>query len=50
MSSKEMIKEMMIDGVNVFSINFSHAEYEDVKTRIKYIRELNERIISMLPY
>lgn len=41
-SSKEMIKEMMINGVNVFRINFSHAEYEDVKTRIKYIRELND--------
>jgi pyruvate kinase len=41
-SSKEMIKEMMINGVNVFRINFSHAEYEDVKTRVKYIRELND--------
>ena len=41
-SSKEMIKDMMFAGVNVFRINFSHAEYEDVKTRIRYIRELNE--------
>ena len=40
-SSKEMIKEMMISGVNVFRVNFSHADYEDVKTRIRYIRELN---------
>jgi len=29
-------------GVNVFRINFSHADYEDVKQRIKLIRELNE--------
>ena len=41
-SSKEMIKEMMFAGVNVFRVNFSHADYEDVKTRIRYIRELNE--------
>ncbi|WKK65823.1 pyruvate kinase [Lutimonas zeaxanthinifaciens] len=40
-STKERIKEMMVAGVNVFRINFSHADYEDVKTRIKFIRELN---------
>lgn len=27
---------------NVFRINFSHADYEDVAERIKMIRELNE--------
>ncbi len=33
----------MVDaGVNVFRINFSHADYEDVKARIKDIREINE--------
>jgi pyruvate kinase len=33
----------MIDaGVNVFRINFSHADYEDVKERIDIIRGLNE--------
>ena len=32
----------MIDaGVNVFRINFSHADYTDVKERIDIIRELN---------
>jgi pyruvate kinase len=32
----------MIDaGVNVFRINFSHADYADVKERIDIIRELN---------
>ena len=30
-SSKEVIKEMIDAGVNVFRINFSHADYEDVK-------------------
>jgi len=33
----------MIDaGVNVFRINFSHADYEDVKERIDIIRGLND--------
>jgi len=33
----------MIDaGVNVFRINFSHADYTDVKEKIDIIRELND--------
>ena len=28
--SKEVIKKMIDAGVNVFRINFSHANYEDV--------------------
>lgn len=41
-SSKEVIKKMIDAGVNVFRINFSHADYEDVKERIDIIRALNE--------
>ena len=41
-SSKEMLLKMVEAGVNVFRINFSHADYEDVKTRIKLIREINQ--------
>ena len=41
-ATKTRLKEMMVAGVNVFRINFSHADYEDVKTKIKYIRELNQ--------
>lgn len=41
-STKEVLKDMMQAGVNVFRINFSHANYEDVKQRIDMIRELNE--------
>ena len=41
-SSKEMLHKMVEAGVNVFRINFSHADYEDVKIRIKLIREINE--------
>jgi pyruvate kinase len=40
-SSKEVIKAMINAGVNVFRINFSHADYSDVKERIDIIRELN---------
>jgi pyruvate kinase len=41
-SSKEVIKNMIDAGVNVFRINFSHADYEDVKERIDIIRGLND--------
>jgi pyruvate kinase len=41
-SSKETLKAMLEEGVDVFRINFSHADYKDVKTRINLIRELNE--------
>ena len=43
-SKKEVLRDMMNAGVNVFRINFSHANYEDVKERIKLIRELNEEL------
>ena len=42
-SKKEVIKAMMEEGVNVFRVNFSHADYDDVKERIAMIRELNEK-------
>lgn len=41
-STKEVLKGMMDEGANVFRINFSHADYDDVKKRIKMIRELND--------
>ena len=41
-SSKEILKKMIEQGVDVFRINFSHADYEDVKERIAMIRELSE--------
>ena len=41
-NSKEILKAMMDEGADVFRINFSHAKYEDVKKRIKMIRDLNE--------
>ncbi|MBA9073180.1 pyruvate kinase [Flavobacterium gossypii] len=41
-STKEVLKDMVDAGVNVFRINFSHADYTDVKARIDMIRELND--------
>lgn len=41
-STKPVLKDMIEAGVNVFRINFSHADYTDVKARIDMIRELNE--------
>ena len=42
-ASKQILKSMLEKGVNIFRINFSHANYEDVVERIKMIRELNEK-------
>ena len=42
-SSKEVIEKMMHAGVNVFRINFSHADHEDVAKRINIIRSLSEK-------
>jgi len=41
-STREVIKNMIDAGVNVFRINFSHADYTDVQERIDIIRGLNE--------
>ena len=41
-SNKKVLKQMLDEGANVFRINFSHADYDGVKERIKMIRELNE--------
>lgn len=43
-SKKAVLRDMMEAGVDVFRINFSHADYEDVTERIKMIRELNEEL------
>lgn len=43
-SSKEVIKQMMEEGVNVFRINFSHGKYEEYQKIIFIINELNEEL------
>jgi pyruvate kinase len=41
-STKEVLKDMIDAGVNVFRVNFSHVDYDDVKSKIDLIRGLNE--------
>jgi pyruvate kinase len=41
-STREVLKDMIDAGVNVFRVNFSHADYADVKERIEMIRSLND--------
>ena len=40
--SKEILTRLAKEGVNVFRINFSHAEYENVEKNVRVIREINE--------
>ncbi|HKJ07246.1 MAG TPA: pyruvate kinase [Flavobacteriaceae bacterium] len=40
--TKEVIEQMIDAGVNVFRINFSHANYKDAVDRIGYIRDFNK--------
>ena len=41
-SSREVLNDMIKAGVNVFRVNFSHADYADVKSKIDMIRSLND--------
>jgi pyruvate kinase len=41
-NTKEILLDLAKTGVNVFRINFSHADYDIVKTRVQQIREINE--------
>lgn len=41
-STREILKNMIDAGVNVFRINFSHADYADVSEKINIIRSLND--------
>ena len=42
--SPEILKSMILAGVNVFRINFSHANYEEVKQRIAQVRAIQEEL------
>ena len=41
-NTKEILTNLAKEGVNVFRINFSHANYDIVKEQIQQIRVLNE--------
>lgn len=43
-SDRDTIKQMMVAGVNVFRINFSHAGFDAAKERIQLIRDLNKEL------
>jgi len=43
-ASDEIIEKMILAGVNVFRINFSHADYKDVSDRIKMIRRVDKKL------
>jgi pyruvate kinase len=43
-SDKKILKAMILEGVNVFRINFSHADYGEVKKRVEMIREIEEEL------
>lgn len=40
--NKETIRDMVLSGVDIFRINFSHADYEGASRRIQMIREINQ--------
>ena len=41
-SGKKMLLDLITTGVNVFRINFSHADYKSVENNIKHIRAINK--------
>ncbi|TDJ06413.1 MAG: pyruvate kinase [Deltaproteobacteria bacterium] len=43
-SNKETLKNMILEGTDVFRINFSHADYKSVKNTISIIRELGNEL------
>ena len=43
-SSKEIIEKMILSGVNVFRINFSHANYHEITENIETIRSIDRKL------
>ena len=42
--SKETLRDMILAGVDVFRVNFSHANYTDVRERITTIRKIGDEL------
>ena len=40
----EVMEKMILEGVNVFRINFSHAKHEEISKRIATIRAIDEKL------
>src|SRR5690606_41758891 len=43
-SKKNVLRDMIEAGVDVFRISFSHADYNDVAERIQMIRQLDDEL------
>ena len=43
-SDRKILKRMILEGVDVFRVNFSHANYEDVKETVATIRSLGNEL------
>lgn len=43
-SSKDVLREMILSGLNICRLNFSHGTNEDHLNAVKIIRELNEEL------
>ena len=43
-SKDSTIEEMIENGVDVFRINFSHADHKNVEKRIKIIRSISKKL------
>ncbi len=43
-STKEVMTDLVKAGVDIFRINFSHADYEIVRNNVRLIREINEEL------
>lgn len=43
-NSPDVMEKMILEGVDVFRINFSHANYDDASKRISLIRKLSDKL------
>ena len=43
-NSKEMLRALIKEGVDVFRLNFSHGKHEDHQKVIEFVRELNKEM------
>tara|TARA_B100000795_G_scaffold112494_1_gene83295 strand:- start:9773 stop:11200 length:1428 start_codon:yes stop_codon:yes gene_type:complete len=43
-ADRKVLKEMILAGVNVFRVNFSHANYDNVKEVVALIRDLGTQL------
>ncbi|MBT9164227.1 MAG: Pyruvate kinase [candidate division WS2 bacterium] len=42
-STEEIIEKLIINGVDIFRLNFSHGTYEEHKKRLEIVRKLSNK-------